>query len=99
MTDIRDLFKKTAEETLNTIHFEHEGYIHLYGEQARQFLETADTLHGHSGIIYDEDVTYETVESAPHGVEIGLEDWGWGRKIISVHLADPLPIYIRQRIG
>ena len=79
MTDIRKYFIETAEATSdqndfepNNKRFATEGYIRLSGQDAVNFLNTARTIPGHSGIEYFEDVTETNVGEMPHGVDIGL---------------------------
>lgn len=90
--DIREFFIETAERTSHPDEFEPnnkrfhiEGYIRLSGDEAVNFLNTARTIPGHSGIEYFEDVTETNVGTMPHGVDIGLEEWGFGRLAIIVH--------------
>lgn len=90
--DIRQYFIEVAEKTShhdefepNSKRFHIEGYIRLSGDDAVNFLSTAQDFPGHSGIEYFEDVTEDNVGTIPNGVDIGLEEWGLGRLAIIVH--------------
>lgn len=92
---IHELFVSTARMTMNRIHYEQTGYIHLYKDVAVSFIEAIENTAGHMGIEYF-DVNPDDILTMPHGVEIGLEEYGWNRYVISVHPANPLPLYTRQ---
>ena len=92
---IHELFADTAATTMNAIHYEQTGFVHLYKDTAVKFIDTINNTAGHCGVQYF-DVNHDDVATMPHGVEIGLEEYGWGRYVISVHPANPLPLYTRQ---
>ena len=46
---IHELFADTAANTMNRIHYEQTGFIHLYKDTAVDFLNTVNNTAGHNG--------------------------------------------------
>lgn len=91
---IHELFVSTARMTMNRIHYEQTGYIHLYKDTAVKFIDAINNTAGHVGVEYF-DIDPDDILTMSHGVEIGLEEYGYGRVVVSVHPAEPLPLYMR----
>jgi hypothetical protein len=87
---IYELFEYTEntaaeKDFFSDYNFHTTGYIRIKGENAVKFIADLEEHPDHCGIYYEDGVEKDHITAMPCGIDVGIEDYGYGRVAIVVH--------------